>query len=376
MSDRVERKVFVEEELLPRPAIQGARTDVTAFLGQAEFGPDQPYRIQSIQQFTAVFGSSVSRTLLLPHAVRGYFENGGKECWVVRVVPRDGARLTPEDFEGDSDRNGLAALAAIDDISLVCAPEQAELGDELARKLVAHCERLTSRFTILSAAHGQYDPTRLHPPVESRHAAFYYPWILVIDPLTNLPVEVPPAGHIAGVYARVDAQTGAHEPPANQPMLGTVGLEFPVTSAMQDLLNPRGVNCLRDFRPEGGSIVLRGARTTSNDPDWRFVSVSRLAICIEQSIRKGLQWVANEFNQETLWARVRRSIEDFLMSIWRGGALVGNRPDLAYFTRCDGSTMTQGDIDNGRLNCLIGIAPLRPAEFVILRIGLWTKRAE
>jgi phage tail sheath protein FI len=178
--------------------------------------------------------------------------------------------------------------------------------------------------------------------------------------------EIPPGGHVAGIYARADVERGVHKAPANEVVRGATGLQFQITKGDQDLLNPRGVNCIRDF--PGRGIMVWGARTVSSDPLWKYVNVRRLMIFIEESVDQGTQWVVFEPNDHLLWDRVRQSITDFLTRIWRDGALMGATPEQAFFVKCDASTMSDDDVLNGRLICLIGVAPVRPAEFVIFRI--------
>jgi phage tail sheath protein FI len=208
------------------------------------------------------------------------------------------------------------------------------------------------------------------------HAALYYPWITIRDPVTGAEVSVPPGGHVAGVYARTDRTRGVHKAPANEVVRGARDLEFQVTQPMQDVLNPLGVNTLRDFSGEGRGILVWGARTLSSDPEWRYVSVRRLFLFLEESIDKGTQWVVFEPNDQPLWAKVLQIVGDFLTTLWRNGALQGTTPDEAFFVRCDHTTMTQDDIDNGRLICLIGFAPVKPAEFTIFRIQQRTVEAQ
>jgi phage tail sheath protein FI len=268
-------------------------------------------------------------------------------------------------------------LEGIGDISLVVAPDDVENAD-VTGKLIASCEKLKNRVVLLSAppidrpgdepSHGQ----------NSSYAAFYYPWIKVMNPLDGAEREksVPPIGHIAGIYARKDITGGAHSTPANEEVLGAIGLTVSISEAVQERLSAKGVNCIRDFRSAGRGIVVWGARTTSSDPEWKYLPVRRLSLFIEKSIEQGIQWVVFEPNDERTWAAVRSTIADFLIGVWRSGALTGNTPEQAFFVKCDRTTMTQDDILNGRLICLIGVAPVRPAEFVILRIGWKTLEAE
>jgi len=203
---------------------------------------------------------------------------------------------------------------------------------------------------------------------DSSFAALYYPWVSVADPPA---LQLPPSAFVAGVCARVDAERGVWKAPANEVLRGASGLEVALDAARQEPLNAEGINVLRCFADRG--VRVWGARSISSDAEWKYVNVRRLLIYIEHSIDRGLQWAAFEPNAEALWAQVRRAVEDFLLRTWRGGALLGTKPEEAFFVRCDRTTMTQDDLDNGRLVCLIGVAPLRPAEFVIVRIGLWTR---
>jgi phage tail sheath protein FI len=175
---------------------------------------------------------------------------------------------------------------------------------------------------------------------------------------------------VAGIYARNDTERGVYKAPANEVVTGAIGFETLLNKSQQDVLNPEGVNCFRFF--EGRGFRLWGARTISSDPEWKYVNLRRYFAYLERSVDRGTQWAVFEPNGERLWANVRRTVEDFLFNEWQMGALLGDKPEKAYFVRCDRSTMTQNDLDNGRLVCLVGVAPLRPAEFVIFRIGQWT----
>jgi len=206
--------------------------------------------------------------------------------------------------------------------------------------------------------------------VDSKHAALYYPWVWTRDPITATDIALPPSAFVAGIYARNDIEKGVSKAPANQVVHLAIGLEIVLSDAQQEALNAEGIDCLRTF--VGRGVLVWGARTTSSDPEWKYVSVRRYLAYLEHSIDRGTQWTVFEPKGEALWGTVRRSIEGFLLNEWRTGALMGNKPEMAFFVRCDRSTMTQNDLDNGRLICLIGVAPVRPAEFVILRIGLWT----
>ena len=193
----------------------------------------------------------------------------------------------------------------------------------------------------------------------------YYPWITTANSL-----QLPPSGFVCGIYARVDTTRGVWRAPANEAITGAVGLQAAVDTHGQERLSAQSINSIRTFTGRG--ILLWGARTTSNDPEWKYVNVRRYFIFLEHSIYDGLQWVVFEPNGAALWQSVRRTVENFLLNSWQNGALLGNKPEEAFYVRCDRSSMTQNDIDSGRLIVEIGIAPVRPAEFVIIRIGLWT----
>jgi len=283
----------------------------------------------------------------------------------------DGDRM---DSVEDAYAESLAALETVDDVALLAVPDEvrfatAATAGSVTAAVIAQCERRKDRFAIISAARGISDVSQLKTPRDTAWAAFYYPWIEIHDPVTGGSRLIPPAGHIAGVIARTDTERGVHKAPANEEIRSAVGLEFQVTVSTQDILNPRGVNAIRDFRAAGRGIRVWGARTMSSDPEWKYVNVRRLLIFLESSIDKGTQWGVFEPNGEQLWGNVKASISDFLLQLWRGGALLGKKPEEAFFVKVDRTTMTQDDIDNGRLICIVGVAPVRPAEFVIFRIG-------
>jgi len=274
-------------------------------------------------------------------------------------------------YEGSTDigsKTGLAAFEEVDDISIVCVPDENSI-NTLTDSITSHCENMKDRFAVLQSAQSAGPISTLVPLKDSKYAAFYYPWIYVMDPATNVPKLVPPGGHVAGVYARSDTERGVHKAPANEIVRGAQKLQFPLTKSEQDILNPKGVNCIRAFKGRG--IRVWGARTTSSDPLWKYLNVRRLFLYLEESIDHGTQWVVFEPNNEKLWARVIQSVSQFLTTVWRDGALMGLTPEDAFFVKCDRSTMTQADLDNGKLIVLIGVAPVKPAEFVIFRIAQW-----
>jgi Bacteriophage tail sheath protein len=297
----------------------------------------------------------------------------------------DGLRPEAGEYEGRGDddpkrKSGFKAFENIADISIVAAPGstfRAENGyradaAQILRLLIGHCERMRYRIAVLDSADGQaVSQVRAYrAQLDSTHAALYYPWLRILDPITEEQINIPPSGAVAGIYARNDVEKGVHKAPANEVVLEAIGLEVLLNKGQQDVLNPEGVNCFRFF--DGRGYRLWGARTITSDPEWKYVNLRRYFAYLERSIERGTQWVVFENNVEATWANVRRTVEDFLFNEWKSGHLMGEKPAEAYFVRCDRSTMTQNDIDNGRLVCLIGICPVRPAEFVVFRIGQWT----
>jgi phage tail sheath protein FI len=271
---------------------------------------------------------------------------------------------------------GLQRLAEVDEISLLVVPDEVRFPpNEVTDAVINQCEDLRDRFAVISATQAPGAIANLRPPRDTSYGAFYHPWIEVFNPGLNRTAPVPPTGHVAGIIARTDIERGVHKAPANEVVVGARSLVTPITFADQTLLNPRGVNCIRDFSADNRGIRLWGARTMSSNPEWKYVNVRRLFLFLEESIDEGTQWVVFEPNAEELWSKVRRTIENFLIRVWRSGALMGTTQDEAFFVRCDRSTMTQDDIDNGRLICLIGVAPVKPAEFVIFRISQKTADA-
>ncbi|ESW93133.1 tail protein [Mesorhizobium sp. LSJC269B00] len=287
----------------------------------------------------------------------------------------DAGEPPPAPKDGTPARTALQYLEEVDGISLVIAPDISKPGDIIG--LVTSCERLRDRVVLLpSTLEDNEIPNNvnLKKDTDSSYAAFYHPWIKVSNAGTIK--RIPPVGHIAGICARSDIARGVHKAPANEVVLGAIDLETPINKEVQDMLNPLGVNCIRDFRPDGRGIRLWGARTTSSDAEWKYLNVRRLFLFVEESIDQGTQWAVFEPNSDPTWAAMRRNISNFLTSVWRSGALLGNTPEEAFFVRCDRTTMTEDDILNGRLVCVIGIAPVRPAEFVIIRISQMTADAQ
>ena len=285
--------------------------------------------------------------------------------------------LTVEDFigvdGGSGARTGIQALEDITELSIVIVP--GIWATSVQSTLINQCETLRYRFAILDPPDGLgiQDIMAFRSPLDTEYAALYYPWVEVLDPSTVQNVDVPPSGHMAGIYAQTDNSRGVFKAPANVEIAQITQISQDVNKREQELLNPVGINALRFF-PDRGNRVW-GARTLSSESAWKYINVRRLFIYVEASIDNGTQWVVFEPNDQTLWARVRQTITDFLTTTWRSGALQGTTADQAFFVQCDMTTMTQDDIDNGRLICVIGIAPVKPAEFVIFRIQQYTQNS-
>jgi phage tail sheath protein FI len=489
--------VYVEEVESGSRPIEGVGTATAAFVGFTEEGPfDEPTLVTNWGQYTQTFGGFVDDGYL-PHAVFGYFLNGGTTCYVVRIggngngsaagakepaqaqiggyrvmakalpdgrqanitvevadapaenagddrftllVKQDGKviethhattkrgkdnvvtvvreksnlivveeaatgtstkpdkgtvalaepapapvpdAVSPETFVGDvRDRTGFSGLAVLDDVTMVSVPDlmglyQRDLIDLEGVKavqlaMIAHAELMGDRMAILDPPPGM-SPQQVRDwrvevaGYDSRYAALYYPWIKIFDQSSGTNVFVPPSGHMAGVWARTDATRGVHKAPANETVRGAVALQTQLTKAEQELLNPIGVNCIRSFTGRG--IRVWGARTLSSDPAWRYLNVRRLFNYLEESILDGTQWVVFEPNDDALWARIRRTIAAFLVMEWRKGALFGLTPDEAFYVKCDRETNPAEGIDLGQVVCEVGIAPVKPAEFVIFRLA-------
>jgi hypothetical protein len=285
--------------------------------------------------------------------------------------------LSVDDFvgvEGGSEGStGIQSLEYIDEVSICLAPGM--WSSTIRSGLIIHCETLKDRFAILDPPDNlDIEGIReFREPIDTKYAGLYYPWVEVRDPLLRRNVPVAPSGHMAGLYARVDVERGVHKAPANEVIRGIRRIIRDVSKREQDLLNPKNINALRAFPGRGPRVW--GARVLTSDASWKYINVRRLFIYVEESIDEGTQWVVFEPNDEPLWARVRATITNFLLTVWRSGALEGSKPEEAFFVKCDLTTMTQADIDNGRLICIIGIAPVKPAEFVIFRIQQKTREA-
>lgn len=295
-------------------------------------------------------------------------------------------RISAEDYVGDAaDRTGFSGLEAIDDITMVAVPDlmsayqngslDLEAVQQVQHKMIGHCELMGDRMAVLDPPPGlgpqQVKEWRMEKAgYDSKYAALYYPWIKIFDPATGKDMLAPPSGHIAGIWARNDDTRGVHKAPANEVVRGATAVETQLTKPEHDLLNPIGVNCIRAF--PGRGIRVWGARTLSSDPAWRYLNVRRLFNYLEESILNGTQWVVFEPNDDALWARIRRTISAFLVNEWRKGALFGLTPDEAFYVKCDRETNPAEGIDAGQVLCEVGVAPVKPAEFVVFRLAQYS----
>lgn len=337
-----------------------------------------------------LLGADVLNTLLDDRAAtaarrRSYTLQNGNDGALPIAANYTGNATTFTDFAGSAlehPKNGLLAFEGVEDISIIAAPGysngyaggQANQDRVLAiqNAVINHCERMKYRIAVLDTPPNMLvtEALAFRNQRSSKYAAIYYPWIFVSNPLDGTRLKLPPSGFVAGIYARNDVDRAVFKAPANEVVRLAIDFEQRLNKAQQEVLNPQSVNCFRFF--EGRGYLLWGARTMTDDPEWKYVNLRRYFAFLEHSIDRGTQWAVFENNGPALWANVRRTIEDFLFNEWKQGALLGEKPNEAFFVRCDRSTMTQNDLDNGRLICLIGVAPVRPAEFVIFRIGQMT----
>lgn len=275
---------------------------------------------------------------------------------------------------GAGKRTGIQAFVDNDVVSIMAVPGVTDPNVQLM--LVAHCENLASRFAVLDIprdAKKVQDVLAHRDIFDTNYGALYHPWLEIFDPLDKKNIAIPPSGSIMGIYARSDNTRGVHKAPANEVVRACVGLDCQFNKGEQDILNPKGVNLIRVFPGQG--IRVWGARTATSNPSWKYVNVRRLFIFIEETIKANTSWAVFEPNDETLWVRVKRTISVFLNGLWRSGSLAGSSPEEAFFVNIGRDTMSQDDIDNGRLICVIGVAPVKPAEFVIFRISQKTSES-
>lgn len=402
--------VYVKEVPSGPRTIGRVNTSIAAFIGNApkrSARPDEVVAIDNWTQFADLYIGDATEGTYLSNAVYGHYTNGGGRCYVVNLG--DGDSLTGTAAKP----TGLRLLEAVDVISMVAAPGFCRPQDYAA--LLEHCEHplRQDRLAILdtpenvtdvdsltkaagapvpttggqdpdggtTAGEGQEgspeppkvparapkdDGARGAPQSPGGYAAQYFPWLVVQDAVSGALVAQPPSGHMAGIWARVDASRGVHKAPANEPVNGAVNLVHQVTRGEQELLNPEGINCIRRF-PEG--IVVWGARTRApQSGEYRYINVRRLTNMIKESIAEGSKWMAFEPNDSTLWGQCRRDVGAFLTNVWRDGGLLGRTPEEAFFVKCDAETNPPEVQREGQLVAVIGISIVRPAEFVIFKL--------
>lgn len=410
--------VYVEEVPSGARPIEAVGTSTPAFVGHVD-SPGapvgEPVPVNNWLQYLRMFptdGPSSPLTL----AVHGFFGNGGQRCFVLNVGA--GGTLT-----GTPRRPGISALEEVDEVAIVAAPAFTDAASY--ETLLQHCENQKDRVAILDPPPDVTDISRLTrvgtaddagtreahggaaddgagrdggdgqdggdgaatggapegrarapragaapgvAPRQSSWGAFYFPWIRVVDPATGAIVEAPPSGHIAGIWARTDSTRGVHKAPANEPIRGAVDLTYRLTTAEQGELNTAGVNGLRFFSREG--IKVWGARTLAgSSSEWRYLNVRRLFAMVEESIVRSTSWIVFEPNDPTLWNKIRRDIGAFLGRLYSQGALMGRTPGQAFFVKCDEETNPQSEIDAGVVTTYVGLAPVKPAEFIVFKVS-------
>ena len=369
--------VYIDEVPSGVHAIAGVPTSIAAFVGAAARGPrNTPVRLASFAEYDRAFGGLAS-TRPLSYAVKHFFDNGGRDAYVVRVGRR--AVPTAAELAGSAAaKTGLYALERVDIFNLLVRPDPAA-GVAVLAKVIAYCARRRA-FLLMDVPESAATAPLVEawiastaPPVRSRDAAAYFPRFMAPDPLAHGAVRAfPAAGALAGVYARIDAARGVWKAPAGAEatITGAVGLAAELTDGSTGTLNALGVNCLRAVPRQ--APVAWGARTMGSadaqGDEWKYIPVRRTALFIEESIYRGTQWVVLEPNDEPLWAKIRLNVGNFLDNLFRQGAFQGSRQNEAYFVKCDAGTTTQDDLNGGAVNIVVGFAPLRPAEFVVLTI--------
>lgn len=321
----------------------------------------EPTLITSWQEFKTRFGDFQEGNKILAHAVYGFFFNGGSRCYVLRVAAAT---------DIDDPAQELEKFETVDEITIVAVPGAISPTQHTA--IIAHCAKMGDRVAVLDGDQTK-NPSEVSDirPVgrsqQASYAAIYYPWIKVFDPVSNAPDTIPPSGHIAGIYARNDATRGVFKAPANEVIVNALDVSLPISKAQQDGLNPEGINVIRSFK---GTIKVWGARTMADDAtaDFRYVSTRRYFNYLQESIDDGTQFAVFEPNNLALWQRIKRTVGDFLLNEWRDGALFGETPEQAFFVKCDAETNPKEVRELGQVVALIGVAIVKPAEFVIFRI--------
>lgn len=366
--------VYVEEVASGSAPITGVGTSIAGFVGtiaadnaQANSGasaisvPENEIKlITNFTEFKKFFGdfSNNPGQNTLAHAVYGFFRNGGTRCYVAWISGKEKIAGLLDSFE------------AIDEITIVAAPGNLDVRGEIKD----HCQKMGDRIAILDSPEtidlSSAGVVEALKPFDSAYAALYFPWIQVYDPASNSNIYVPPSGHIAGIYARVDGQRGVHKAPANETIFGALDLKYSLSKSKQDGLNPSGINAIRKLN---GNILVWGARTLGGDAntEFKYINIRRHFCYLRDSIDKGTQWVVFEPNTPELWAKIRRNISAFLTVEWRKGALFGTTPQEAFYVKCDAETNPPEIRDLGQVVTEIGVAVVKPAEFVVFRLSQW-----
>jgi uncharacterized protein len=382
--------VYIQEVNTGANVIQAEGTSTAGFAGFAHRSVHvgEAVAINGWREYCRLFANDNQEPTPMALAVYGYFTNGGQRCWIANTGK-------PDDFGSPNPRSGIHRLEEVDEVAIVVAPGATSPADY--DMVLSHCEKLKDRVAILDAPRkvtnissltkvgtsslpakpGDGDgPTprskldEAYRPRMSAYGTFYFPWIVTQNPFGTARqlVEAAPSGHVAGVWARSDANFGVHKPPANEILRGAVGLTYNLVDAEQAELNSAGVNCIRSFSREG--IRVWGARTIDDaSSEWRYLNVRRLFCMIEESIAKSTRWAVFRKNDYALWQAIKRDVSGFLRNQWRAGALLGKTPEQAFYVKCDEETNPIESIREGKLVIEIGIAPVRPAEFIIFRIG-------
>ena len=397
--------VYVEEIEGGSKPIEAGATNIVGFLGIAEKGPiNEATLVTNWTQYTKLFGGFHTGGWL-GHAVYQFFQNGGSKCYINNLAepnvkksgeagkeettgakketkpaepdkianPDNITKLIIGEDKGVGKKKGLYLFDEIPDIALVSAPGVTDPAAQDA--ILSHCEKNRFRFAILDSPEtleGGID--KIPKPRDSMLGAYYFPWIEMYDAAADMNVYAPPSGGMCGIYSRVDSTRGVHKAPANEIFRTAVGLKYNLTDAEQELLNPRGINCIRSF--PGRGIRAWGARTVSSNPEWRYVNVRRLFCMVEQAIQNGTNWVVFEPNTRSLWKKITRNVTSFLLNLWKSGALFGDTPEEAFYVRCDDELNPPESIDAGYVVIELGLAPAKPAEFVVFRVTQKTQGEE
>ncbi|MEM1180769.1 MAG: phage tail sheath C-terminal domain-containing protein [Acidobacteriota bacterium] len=389
--------VYVEEVPGGARPIEMVGTSTAAFVGVAPRGEARTHQAVAVNnwtEFTKIFMSDGDQSTALSHSVFGFFLNGGGRCYVVNVG--EGGSVSGTGRR----RQGLQVLEELEEVSIVAIPGFYDAASYDAA--ISHCEKLGNRVAILDSPRelasidqltriatpgaivvggdgdddgdgGDGDDAGSEPGLRPRasdggYATFYFPHIGVKDPLGGELDWVAPSGHMAGIWARTDGIRGVHKAPANELIRGALDVSYRLTEEEQGVLNQKGVNCIRFFTGEG--IRVWGARTVAaSSSEWRYLNVRRLFIMIEESIARSTRWTVFEPNDSSLWKSIQRDVGAFLKRVWRTGALMGTTPEEAFFVKCDGETNPTEEIDAGIVTTQIGLAPVKPAEFVVFRIS-------